>query len=146
MRKYTHYFVTKNIFFNFSPDASNLTLTYLLPPPDLELDELELLDEELLEDFDDELTDEEDLDVDELETVDDELLDRLEEDEAEGELFLEFEGFETEGDCLFDEDDELLAEDDVPDEVRRGTDGVTEFPETECALLDEDDVLETLVL
>lgn len=144
MRKYTHYFVTKNIFFNFSPDASNLTLTYLLPPPDLEL--LELLDEELLEDFDDELPDEEDLDVDELETVDDELLDRLEDDEVEGELFLEFEGFETEEDRLSDEDDEVLAEDDVPDVVRRGTDGVTEFPETECALLDEDDVLEILVL
>ena len=81
-----------------------------------------------------------------METVDDELLDRLEDDEAEEELFLEFEGFETEEDCLFDEDDELLAEDDVPDVVRRGTDGVTEFPETECALLDEDDVLEMRVL
>lgn len=144
MRKDTYYFVTKTFFFNFSPDASNLTLTYLLPPPDLEL--LELLDEELLEDFDDELPDEEDLDVDELETVDDELLDRLEEDEAEEELFLEFEVFETEEDCLFDDDDELPAEDDVPDEVRRGTDGITELPEPECALLDEDDVLETLVL
>lgn len=81
-----------------------------------------------------------------METVDDELLDRLEEDEAEGELFLEFEEFETEEDCLFDDDDELPAEDDVPDEVRRGTDGITELPEPECALLDEDDVLETLVL
>ena len=81
-----------------------------------------------------------------MEIVDDELLDRLEDDEVEGELFLEFEGFETEEDRLSDEDDEVLAEDDVPDEVRRGTDGVTEFPETECALLDEDDVLEILVL
>lgn len=61
-------------------------------------------------------------------------------------MFLEFEGFETEEDCLFDEDDELLAEDDVPDEVRRGEDGVTELLEPECALLDEDEVLETLVL
>ena len=64
-----------------------------------------------------ELLDEEDLNDDELEIVDDELLERLEDDDAEEELDLEFERFDTDDDCLFEED-EVLAEDDVPDEVR----------------------------
>lgn len=80
-----------------------------------------------------------------MEIVDDELFERLEDEDAE-ELVLEFEELETEEDCLFEDDDDVLAGDDVPDEVRLGTDGATVFPEPECALLDEDDVLDTLVL